>query len=134
MEMYNKTLTEQVIFASIALVIPFFTSKAYDVYVDKKEFVDEGKDNYWKLKQNYNDKYAMKKLTAMIIVSAFCIVGGFLLCKTTSNMSLVAISLGGFIILFWNLLVNWRLFDQKKQVIILGLLLTLLLGIGTQIK
>ena len=134
-----KLLPENTILLSIAIILPFFTSKVYNVYNNKVTFEcsydGSDKSNLCREKEKaYNKIYNNKKLTAMIIISSIFIIGGFMIGKSTSNMSLAGISIGGFLLLLWNLIRNWSLFDEQKQVMILGGFLLVLLYVGLQIS
>lgn len=127
---YN--ITQIAIFWSISFIIPYFTSKAYDVYHDRKYISFDNKN--WKEKEKEEDIYKMNKFMYMLIISSIYIIGGYFTSIKTMNMSLGGISIGGLFLLAYNLIINWRLFDEKKQLLILGLILLILLYIGIQIK
>ena len=138
--MFDFFFTQNIIFLAISIILPFFTSKAYDTFVEKQQLdCDKSTTNVnhhtCQVNQNkINDEYDMNKLMYMIIIGFGCIVSGYLASIFASNTSLKGISVGGLILLLWNLLINWRLFDQKKQVMILGIILSCFLIMGTQTK
>ena len=125
--------TQSTIFCAISIIIPYFTSKAYDVYHNKK-YIKTNYGKNWKLEKEKEDIYNMDKFMYMLIISSVYIIGGYIASITTNNMSLGGISVGGLLLLAYNLLINWRLFDDKKQLLILGLILVILLYIGMKIR
>jgi hypothetical protein len=137
--------TQGILFTAITILVPFFTSKAYNVY-DVKEDVgctyapynapfevrNEG-DKCYKKQNEINKKYNAKKLTVMLGCSFIYITIGYMLNRAIPNVSIRAVSLGGLLLMLHSLFINWSEFNEKHQVIILGIMLLFLLIFGARI-
>lgn len=83
-------------------------------------------DNKNKMEKNYTNT----KTSIMLVIGFVYLVIGVLLSKKINSTSPNGISLGGFFLIIYYLILNWFNFSQLYQVIIMGCLLIAMIFFG----
>lgn len=115
-----------VISMAIAIVLPFYTEKAYSLMFEP----DEDKK---KPKVHFVDERDNKKTLIMIGLGILYIIIGTFLSTCYDSSTMIGVSFGGLILILSNIIRNWRSFKKAEQLLILTIMLIVLMYIGNKI-
>jgi len=119
-----------IIIVSIGLVLPYYTSKMYDFLVEKPVSKKTVKHVHFSPLASEDDEYYKNKHLTMIGLGVFYIIMGIVLSTIYNNLSIMGITLGGLFLLINSILMQWRNFSSKVQIMILSISLFLLIFTG----
>ena len=128
----------------LALIIPFFTSKGYDVFYNHTKTLDvrpigycnkkdteclANEKKYQDIEKNYQD-IENHKLKVMLVIGLIYTIIGSILSKIVNIDTFLSILASGLILIIYNIIFNWRRFTNPIQLIIMGIIIIVFLIIS----
>ena len=95
-------------------------------YDETQQKINNCYDNKNKLEKNY----ANTKTTFMLVIGFIYLIIGIVLSRQMKSAAPIGISLGGFFLTMFYLIINWFTFTQQSQVLIMGCLLAGMIYFG----
>lgn len=117
----------------LTLIIPFFTSKVYNVFYNHTKaplYYCDKKDNECTTNKENYETIENHKLKVMLAIGLVYTIIGSILSKMLNIDTFLSITASGLIIIIYNILFNWHRFTDMIQLVIMGIIIIVFLIIS----
>ena len=135
--------TNNILSITIGITLAIFTGKLYDLSNNYKEIKDKCKDIKYdnisydschKEQQELEKVFNKSRFNTMLLAGFIYVVLGIVLTRQHKNTSLMGLVLCGFLIIIYNVFMNWKELDEGTQLMLLGGIITGLFVTGIVIN